>query len=404
MSRLDFSAAHEVLRGHVQAQRLAGVSSLVLSGGQVVDSFCTGRADVEQDRSLQPDAIHRAFSNTKLITSVMTLMLVDEGRIGLDQPLKHWLPGFATTQVLRPGAQALDDTVPLARDITVRHLLSHQAGLSHGVFDPGTLIYGAYHASGVRHFDCDTRRIAQTLPSLPLLFQPGEGWEYAMGHDLLARVVEIVTGLPYAQALQQRLLGPLGMVDTGYVLRPEQLPRLAALYGGQAEDPDEPGLRRLDAKLPWPEAFLKPVARQAGASGLFTTQADMLALLCRLLPGGGGLLRDDTLKAMARDHLPPTQCVQFPHTGPLPALGYGLAGAVLRQPSTLEPCTPLGELQWGGLAGTHWALSPATGHVLVLMTQRYMGFWNPYWFQWKAAVYQALGVAAPHPARLQRAG
>ncbi len=84
--------------------------------------------------------------------------------------------------------------------------------------------------------------------------------------------------------------------------------------------------------------------------------------------------------------------MQFPQTGVMPALGFGLAGAVTRQAFALQPNTPLGELQWGGLAGTHWALSPATGHALVLMTQRHMGFWNPYWFEWKAAVYAALAA------------
>jgi len=309
--------------------------------------------------------------------------------MALDDPVKRWIPGFGSTRVLRPGATSLDDTVPLARDITVRHLLTHTAGLSHGVFDPGTMIFDAYAASGVRRPDCSTTMIAERLPALPLLFQPGEGWEYSMAPDVLARLVEIVTGQRYVEALEQRLFGPLGMVDTGYVLRPEQVPRLAALYGGNFADPNEPGLRRFD-DLPWPGAFLTPVARQAGASGLFTTRADMLALLSRLLPGRGGPLRDATLAEMQRDQLPPHLCVQFLVGGPIPSLGFGLAGAVTRRPSPLQPNTPVGEMQWGGLAGTHWALSPSTSQVLVLMTQRYMGFWNPFWFEWKAAAYAAM--------------
>jgi CubicO group peptidase (beta-lactamase class C family) len=388
----DFSRAHAVLRGHVEQQRLAGVSALVFDGGRVVDEFCIGHADIEQAQAMRPDHIHRAHSNTKLITAVMALMLVEEGRLDLDDPVKQWIPGFATTRVLRPGAIRLDDTEPLARDISVRHLLSHTAGLSHGVFDPGTMIYDAYIASGVRRPDCSTAMIAEQLPALPLLFQPGEGWEYSMAPDVLARLVEIVTGQPYAKALQQRLFGPLGMVDTGYVLRADQVPRMPALYGGNFTDPNEPGLKRL-GDLPWPGAYLTPVPREAGASGLFTTQADMLALLHQLLPGQGGLLSDTTLAEMFHDQLPPELCVQFPQTGALPSLGFGLAGALTRHASTLQPNTPTGELQWGGLAGTHWAVSPASGRALVLMTQRYMGFWNPFWFEWKAAVHAALDAA-----------
>ncbi len=389
MSRPDFSAAHAVLRRHVDEHRLSGASTLVFAGGDVVDAFCTGRADIEQAHAMRPDHIHRAFSNTKLITAVITLMLVDEGRIGLDEPIKHFIPAFGATRVLRPGATALDQTEPLARDITVRHLLTHTAGLSHGVFDPGTMIYEAYGASGVRRTDCSTAAIAERLPSLPLLFQPGEGWEYSMGPDVLARLVEIVTGESYIDALRERLFGPLGMVDTGYVLRPEQVPRFAALYGGNFTDPNEPGLKRLD-ELPWPGAFLTRVAREAGASGLFTTQSDMLALLRRLFPGTDGPLRDATLAEMFRDQLPPHLCVQFLQSGPLPAMGFGLAGAVVRRAFELEPNTTAGEMQWGGLAGTHWAISPATGDALVLMTQRYFGFWNPFWFEWKGAVHAAL--------------
>jgi CubicO group peptidase (beta-lactamase class C family) len=389
MGRSDSSAAHAVLRRHHEERRLSGASAVIFQGDDVVDEFCVGEADIEKGQPMRPDHIHRAHSNTKLITAVMTLMLVDEGRIALDDPIKQWIPGFGATRVLRWGATSLDDTEALARDITVRHLLTHTAGLSHGVFDLGTMIYEAYGASGVRRQDCSTTMIAERLPALPLLFQPGEGWEYSMAPDVLARLVEIVTGQRYIEALQQRLFGPLGMVDTGYVLQPAQVPRLAALYGGNLADPKEPGLRRLD-ELPWPGAFLTPVLREAGASGLFTTQADMLALLSHLFPGRGGPLADGTLAEMYRDQLPAQLCVQFLRSGPMPSLGFGLAGAVTRRTSTLQPNTPVGELQWGGVAGTHWAISPATEEALVLMTQRHMGFWNPFWFEWKAAAYGAL--------------
>ena len=389
MVRPDFSAAHAVLRRHHEERRLSGVSAVVARRGRVVDEFCIGEADIERGELLRPDHIHRAYSNTKLITAVMTLMLVDEGRISIDDAIKQWIPGFGATRVLRPGATSLDDTEPLARDITVRHLLTHTSGLSHGVFDPGTLIFEAYAASGVRSRDSSTTVIAERLPALPLLFQPGEGWEYSMAPDVLARLVEIVTGQRYRDALQQRLFGPLGMVDTGYVLRADQVPRMAALYGGNLADPNEPGLRRLD-DMPWPGAHLTPVAREAGASGLFTTQADMLALLFRLLPGSGGPLADHTLREMFRDQLPADLCVRFLQSGPIPAIGFGLAGAVTRRSSALQPNTPAGELQWGGVAATHWAISPSTRDVLVLMTQRQMGFWNPFWFEWKAAAYSAL--------------
>ena len=284
MRDLDFSAAHAVLQAEVDQQRLAGVSAALMRDGELIDSFCTGLADVERGEPLRPDHIHRAFSNTKLVTSVLVLMLADEGKFAIDDPIKQWIPALGGLRVLRPGAATIDDTEPLRSDITIRQLLSHQSGLSHGVFDTDTVIYKAYHASGVRSVDTTLAEEMDLLARLPLQYQPGEGWDYALGCDVLARLVEIVTGQRFSDALQSRLFSPLGMPDTGFVLRPDQLPRLTALYRGDLADVMKPGLTRLD-DTPWPQAYRQPVPRQSGAGGLFTTQADMLALLRQLMPG-----------------------------------------------------------------------------------------------------------------------
>ena len=385
----DFSAAHAVLQREVDQQRLPGVSAATLRDGELIDLFCTGQADVEAGTALRPDHIHRAFSNTKLFASVLALMLADEGHYGLDDPIKAWIPALGQLQVLRPGALAITDTEPLQRDITIRHLLSHQAGFSHGVFDPGTVIYNAYLASGVRRPDTTLAQEMDLLATLPLCFQPGEGWEYSTGIDVLARLAEIVTGQSFGAALQSRIFGPLGLFDTGFVLRPDQVPRLAALYRGDLVDVLKPGLQRLN-DTPWPGAYLQPVPRESGAGGLFTTQADMLGLLRQLLPGRPSLLKPATLAAMFVDQLPAERSVQFFARGAVLSLGFGLGGAHARRASSIQPEAAVGELQWGGLAGTHWFVSPATGLAGVLMTQRFMGFWHPFWFEYKRALYAAL--------------
>ena len=384
----DFSAAHAVLQAEVAADRLAGVSAATMRHGELIDTFCTGLADREAGQALRPDHIHRAFSNTKLFTSVLVLLLADEGRLALDDPLKAYLPAFGALRVLRPDATSLDHTVPLVRDVTLRQLLSHQAGFSHAVFDPGSLLYQAYLEGGIRSQTTTLAEQMDALATLPLNFQPGEGWEYALGIDVLARLCEIVTGQTFGDALQQRLFGPLGLVDTGFVLRPEQLPRMAALYRGDLADPMKPGLVRLD-DTPWPGAYRQPVARQSGAGGLFTSQADMLALLRQLMPGQPSILQPATLAAMFVDQVPAAHCVQFPTTGPVPSLGFGLGGAVCRRASRLQPEAAVGELQWGGLAATHWWISPATGLAGVVMAQRFFGFWHPFWFDYKRRVYDA---------------
>ena len=200
MIGLDFSAAHAVLQAEVDQQRLAGVSAALMRDGELIDSFCTGLADVERGEPLRPDHIHRAFSNTKLVTSVLVLLLANEGKFAIDDPIKQWIPALGGLRVLRPGAATIDDTEPLRSDITIRQLLSHQSGLSHGVFDPDTVIYQAYHASGVRSVDTTLAEEMDLLARLPLQYQPGEGWDYALGCDVLARLIEIVTGQRFMPA------------------------------------------------------------------------------------------------------------------------------------------------------------------------------------------------------------
>ncbi len=392
----NFSAAHATLQRHVDSPLLPGVSTAIIKDGRLIDSFCTGLADIERGEAMRPDHIHRAYSCTKLMTSVLVMLLIDQGYFALDDAVKKWLPAFGKLQVLREGATRLDDTVPLETDITIRHLLSHQAGFSHGVFDQGTLIYSAYADAGVRKPDSTLAQLMDQMATLPLIYQPGTSWQYSMATDVVGRLVEIVTGQTMAEAFKTRLFEPLGMIDTAYLLREDQIPRLAPLYAGHPMTATKPGLHKLE-NMPWPDAFIKPVPRQAASSGLVTTQADLLALLSQLLPGHGKLLKPETLAELFRDQLPANRSLQFAQSGqmhipdgPVPSLGFSLCGAVTRSSSDFQPNTPIGEVQWGGLAGPHWWISPATGTAGVLMTQRFMGFWNPFWFEYKQHVHAAL--------------
>ncbi len=392
----NFSAAHATLQHHVDSSLLPGVSTAIIKDGKLIDSFCTGFADIERGEAMRPDHIHRAYSCTKLMTSVLVILLIDQGYFALDDAVKQWLPAFGKLRVLREGATRLDDTVPLETDITIRHLLSHQAGFSHGVFDQGTLIYSAYADAGVRKPDSTLAQLMDQMATLPLIYQPGTNWQYSMATDVVGRLVEIVTGQTMAEAFKTRLFEPLGMVDTAYLLREDQIPRLATLYAGHPMNATKPGLHKLE-NIPWPDAFIKPVPRQAASSGLVTTQADLLALLSQLLPGHGKLLKPETLAELFRDQLPANRSLQFAQSGqmlipdgPVPSLGFSLCGAMTRSSSDFQPNTPVGEVQWGGLAGPHWWISPAIGAAGVLMTQRFMGFWNPFWFEYKQHMHAAL--------------
>lgn len=389
--KIDFTAAHSVLQNAIDGQLLAGATAAVMYNGEVIDTYCAGMADMESGEAMRADHIHRAYSNTKIMTTMLVLKLADEGYFSIDDAIKKWIPVFGKVRVLKLGATTLDDTEALQHDITIRHLLSHQAGLSHGVFDLGTMIFNAYHASGARKSNTTLAQLMDQLGTLPLIYQPGQGWEYSMAPDVLARLVEIVTGHAYADALKTLLFDPLGMVDTTYVLRPEQVSRFTALYIGDAKQPKKPGIKRLE-NMPWPGAFLESVPRQSGSSGVVTTQADMLRLMQQLTPSFGTYLKPATLADMLRDQLPPERCIQIANVGAFPSLGFGLGGAVTRSVSEFQSNSPVGEFQWGGLGGTHWWVSPRTGAAGVVMTQRHWGFWNPFWFDYKQKVYEAIGT------------
>lgn len=389
----DFSAAHAVLQRAVDQRLLAGVSCAVLREGEPIDAFCTGLADIEAGSPLTPEHIHRAYSNSKLVVAALVLKLVDQGRLALDAPVADWLPQLAKLRVLKAGARTLEDTEPMNRPITLRHLLSHQSGLSHGVFDPGTLLFEAYVARGVRKADTTLAELMDIMAGLPLNYQPGEGWDYSMAPDVLGRVIELVCGQSLGDALQTELFAPLGMVDTGFTLSQAQRPRMAAQYIGDLTDPLKPGLQRVD-HLPYPGAYLSPFPRQSGAGGLFTTQADMLALLKALQPGSAQPLLSPALQAqMFTDQLPPGRRVNFPNMA-IPDLGFGLGGAIARAAGYLQHPAAVGDFQWGGLAGTHWWIHPGRGYCGVLMTQRFMGYWNPFWYAYRQALYAAIDAAA----------
>lgn len=387
----DFAPLHAAMRRQVSGGLLAGVAHAVLRGRDLVDLHCEGYADREAQEPLRPDHLFRVFSNTKLVTSCAALLLFEEGRFELDEPVERWIPQLARRQVLKPGATRIDDTEPARGPITIRQLLTHGSGLSYGLLDPGSLLFNAYVQARVLHPAHTLAEMMDTLAPLPLKFHPGSGWEYSVATDVIGRLVELVSGQRLDTFLHERIFGPLGMVDTGFVVPPAQQHRLARCYlGADPLDPTKPGLTRSD-DYPYPGAYLRPVPWLNAGGGLVSSLADTLALLRSLLPGGPTLLKPETLALMATNQLPPGQFIGFPNLGTVAGKGYGLAGAITLEPGRWDPPASTGELQWGGLAGTHWWISPRTGLAGVVMTQRQMGFWNPFSFEFKQLVYRAAG-------------
>jgi CubicO group peptidase (beta-lactamase class C family) len=228
------------------------------------------------------------------------------------------------------------------------------------------------------------------LADLPLVYHPGTSWEYSVATDVRARLVEIVSGQGFDKFVQSRILGPLGMVDTGFIVPEKSRSRLAAYYAGEdLLDPMKPGLNRTD-DAPYPGAYLHSVPRLSGGGGLVSTLPDMVALIRSLLPGGSPLLKPATIALMTTNQLPEGVWMHFPIVGELRGKACGLAGGLILKPSPLDHPDSNGELFWAGVAGTQWWISPSANVAGLIMTQRQMAFAHPFAFEFKRLAYEAV--------------
>ena len=386
----DFGQAHAAMQRYVDGDILSGVSSAVLVGRDLVDVNCVGWADKEAQIPLRTDHIFRVFSNTKLVTSCAALLLFEEGRFQLNDPIEKFIPQLGNRKVLRPGAVSVDETEPAKSSITIRHLLNHSSGLSYGLFDPGSVIFKAYNERRVLNPMTTLADMVDVLADLPLIYHPGTSWEYSVAIDVMARLVEVISGQPFDKFIRARIFDPLGMVDTGFVVPEKNQNRLATYYAGSdLMDPMKPGLTRLE-NSPYPGAYLRPFARFNGGGGLVSTLPDMVALIRSLLPGGKTLLKPETIASAMTSQLPDGRWIRFAMVGELPGRTYGLAGSVILEPLPIDHPDSRGELYWGGVAGTQWWISPKTNTAGVMMTQRQMAFIHPFANEFKRLAYEAV--------------
>jgi CubicO group peptidase (beta-lactamase class C family) len=274
-SAYDFKPAQAAMQRYIDNNLLSGISWAVLSGRDLVDVNCVGWADKEAQAPLRTDHIFRVFSNTKLITSCAALLLYEEGKLKLDDPIERFIPQLGNREVLRAGATSIEDTEPAKRSITVRHLLTHSAGLSYGLFDPASVTYKALNERGVHNPAATLAEMVDVLAGLPLIYHPGTSWEYSLATDVTARLVEVISGERFDKFIRGRILDPLGMVDTGFVVPEKDRDRFVAYYAGaDIMAPMKPGLTRAD-NAPFPGAYLKPIARLNGLAGVMMAQRQM---------------------------------------------------------------------------------------------------------------------------------
>lgn len=369
--RLDDMAAW--MADMVGSRQVAGASTLLMRHGQVIDFRTFGRARLGDEAPLARDTIFRIYSMTKPVTAVAMMILFEEGRWRLDDPITKFLPEFAGQKVFAGldagGAIRVEDA---ARPPTMRELMSHTAGLGYGLFDIHPVERG-YREQAVLSAD-SLDELARRAARIPLMFQPGTEWFYSVAADLQGLVVERLSGQTLGAFMQSRIFDPLRMVDTGFQTRPDNAHRLAGLYADDGADGLSIPTHAFD--VPIHDITVRPPF-EGGGGGLVSTATDY-ARFCQMILNRGELdgvpiLTPEAVALMATNAIPEAVLAK---ANPLrllpfnPAFGFGLGFSIVIDPAALGVCEGRGTLSWGGGGGTWFWIDPANDIVFVGLIQR----------------------------------
>ena len=383
MSTGKLDAAAAVVKSYVDQKKIAGAITIVARRGHIVDQRTYGHMDIERSKPMREDAIFRIYSMSKSIITAGALMLHEEGKFELEDPVHNFLPTFKNLKVLGKDTKS---THPIKKDMTVADLMRHTSGLSYG-FVGNTRVEKAYNRLGLpgRAKNLDTF-VAQ-LAKVPLRFEPGEKWLYSVSTDVLGKLVEVWSGKSLDVFLAERIFNPLDMRDTGFHVPKDKLPRFTANYGSDGKG----GLRCIDDPLE--SNYSKPPTFFSGGGGLVSTGRDYLRFLLMVQQGGHlqgtRLLKSETVNLMTTNQLPkklmPIQINQPPRSG----VGFGYGFSVRTKMTEWDPGAKVGEFGWGGAASTHYWVHPKDELVVVTLEQT-----MPYSFltEWgiKKLIYEAI--------------
>jgi CubicO group peptidase (beta-lactamase class C family) len=374
MSKAAFDRIEAHLKTrYIDAGRYPGTQLLVYRRGKVVHSAVQGFADLERKAPVKDDSIFRIYSMTKPITSVAFMMLVEEGRVALDEPVHKYIPEWKNLGVFQAGIGPAFLTRPPSRPMLIVDLLRHTSGLTYG-FQNRSNVDAAYREKKIGEFEKagTLQSMIDDLSKLPLEFSPGEAWNYSVATDVIGYLVGKISGMPFEQFLKTRIFDPLGMTDTDFFVPAAKAHRLAACYSADGKG----GMTLSDD--PAESSFLSPPSFVSGGGGLCSTAADYLTF-CRALLGGGELggvrlIGPKTLALMTTNHLPGGRDLTemsrslFSEAG-YAGVGFGLGFSVTMNPAlTLIPGSP-GEYAWGGAASTSFWIDPAEELIAIFMTQ-----------------------------------
>ncbi|SEB99174.1 CubicO group peptidase, beta-lactamase class C family [Rhizobiales bacterium GAS188] len=347
-----------VMRREVETKHVPGVSMLISRGGKIAFRENVG-ALRPGGPAMRSDGIFRIYSMTKPIVSVAIMTLVEDGLLWLSDPVAKFIPEMSNPQVGVEKNGKLE-LVPAERPITIQDLLRHTSGLTYG-FLGTSVVQRLYAEAPLRSQDITSAGHVAALAKLPLLDQPGTHWHYSHSTDVLGRVVEIISGETLGAFLKERILGPLGMVDTGFYAPADKHERLAEPF---PVDPDT------GAAVELIETRVQPLF-ESGGGGLVSTLEDYARFLHMLYHGGTldgvRLLGRKTVAFMASDHLGPRVAIGSELLPP--GHGFGLGFAVRRENGMAPTPGTVGEFFWGGIAGTAFWIAPQEELVALMMVQ-----------------------------------
>ena len=382
----------QVARHYTDAAAFSSIEWLIYQRGSILDAGNVGYACREQNTPVPDTPIYRIYSMTKPIVSAMGLILMEQGRLHLFDPVAKFIPGFKRPDILNThGIRG-----PAHGPITVEHLFTHRSGLSYG-FMPGCPVGELYRKHNLA--EDGSRSLAEyvdILSTLPIAFEPGSRWHYSCSTDVLARIIEIVMNESLDQVLQRHLFDPLGMHETGFFVANDNLSRLMPMHGQSLDeilsDPfSNPPLKRRDCEAAYPSNPVTATAR--GGHGLFSTAKDYLefALMTRYGKSRSGrtLISRKMLEFAWHNRLP-TNLIPIA-VGPFPSPGYGwnLLGRVMVNPGDAIHLTGNGEGGWAGAAGTYYWVDRSEDFVGIVMTQN-LGIVSPMRNDMQSAAYQAI--------------
>jgi CubicO group peptidase (beta-lactamase class C family) len=360
------------LQAVIDAGDLSGFVTLIWRGGEEIQFNALGHRDIEAGLPMTRDTIFRIASMTKPVTTVAAMMLLEEGKLKLDDPITKWAPEFADMKVLKSATGPVEDVYPSPRDITVEDLMTHRAGLAYGFTSIGPIAYAHQKALGdVLTSDMGPDAWMKALAGLPLSYPPGERFHYSHATDVLGFLVGRIEGKPFREVLMERIFGPLKMVDTDFYFPPEKQGRAAKVY--RLKDDlsaiEEAPFPRRDA----PPSFC------GGGGGLVSTLDDYLTF-ARMLLGDGEvdgvkLLKPETVALMRTNRLTDAQR-EIPFMG-IPfwlGQGFGLGLSVITDPEKQAwmGAGNAGAFGWPGAFGTWWQADPKSGMILIYLIQNSM--------------------------------